>query len=162
MDTKQAILTNLQQSDAVVDAYLQDLAPQELLVRPVPGANHLAWQLGHLIASERYLVDKAVPGKMPALPDGFAERHKKETSTLDGAESFLSKEEYLRLRKDVRASTLRVIEGLSSEDLDRPVQGVPPFVKTIGEVLLLVGGHWLMHAGQWAVIRRKLGRPPLF
>jgi len=22
--------------------------------------------------------------------------------------------------------------------------------------------HWLMHAGQWAVVRRKLGKPPLF
>ena len=29
-------------------------------------------------------------------------------------------------------------------------------------MLALAGTHWLMHAGQWAVVRRQLGRPPLF
>jgi hypothetical protein len=29
-------------------------------------------------------------------------------------------------------------------------------------VLLLVPSHCLMHAGQWAIVRRKLGKPPLF
>jgi hypothetical protein len=29
-------------------------------------------------------------------------------------------------------------------------------------VFSMQGSHWMMHAGQWAVLRRKLGRPPLF
>ena len=56
MDVRAAITAALSQSDIVVNVYLEDLKPDELLVRPAPKANHIAWQLGHLIASERYLV----------------------------------------------------------------------------------------------------------
>jgi hypothetical protein len=163
VDIKQAIKFNLTNSDFLVERYLADLTPQELLTRPCCGANHIAWQIGHLIASERYLVDKVAPGKMPALPEGFAEKHKKHTAGNDDAGSFLSKEEYLRLRKEVRAATLKAIDELPAEGFDAPLpSGVPPVIKTAGELFLFLGPHWLMHAGQWAVTRRSLGRPPLF
>jgi hypothetical protein len=32
----------------------------------------------------------------------------------------------------------------------------------VGALFSVEGSHWLMHAGQWAVIRRQLGRKPLF
>ena len=162
MDIKQAIAANFASSDMVVEAYLKDLAPEELLARPTPGANHIAWQLGHLIASERYFGDKIVPGKMDALPAGFAERHKKATAASDAAGDFLSKDEYLRIGRDVRANVQRIIDGMSPADFDRPVEGLPPMVKSTGEALLFCAAHWLMHTGQWAIVRRKLGRPPLF
>jgi len=162
MDIKQAIAFNLSSSELLVNGYLADLESSDLLVRPVPGANHIAWQLGHLIAAERSLVERAVPGKMDALPDGFAQRHNKETAASDSAADFLSKDEYQQLAKKVRANTLRVVESLSPADFDKPASGGPPFIKSAGEFFLFISGHWLMHAGQWAVIRRKLGRAPLF
>jgi DinB family protein len=162
MDIKQAIAFNLSSSEYLVNGYLADLEPSDLLVRPVPGANHIAWQLGHLIAAERFLVERGLPGVMDALPEGFVERHKKGMANSDNPADFLSKDEYLQLAKKVRANTLRVIAGLSPADFDKPASGGPPFVKTVGDALLFISGHWLMHAGQWAVIRRKLGRAPLF
>lgn len=162
MELKQAIMATMTQADVVVDMYLADLTPAELLARACPGSNHIAWQLGHLIGSERGLVERCVPGKMDDLPEGFAEKHKKTTCGNDDPGAFLPKDEYQRLRKQVRANALRVLEQLSPADLDRPVSGVPPFLKTIGDVFLFLGAHWLMHAGQWAIIRRKLGRPALF
>jgi hypothetical protein len=63
----------------------------------------------------------------------------------------------------VRENTLRAIEGMSAADADRPVSGkLPPFVKTAGDALAVIGVHWAGHAGQWAVLRRKLGRPRMF
>jgi hypothetical protein len=162
MDIKQAIAFNLSSSEFLVNAYLADLDSKDLLVRPVPGANHIAWQLGHLIVAERFLVERGLPGMMDELPAGFADRHKKSTAASDNASDFLSKEEYLELAKKVRANTLRVAESLEPADFDKPASGGPPFVKTVGDAFLFISGHWLMHAGQWAVIRRKLGRPPLF
>jgi hypothetical protein len=162
MDVKQAITTSLAQADMVVHSYLADLKPEELLVRPIPGANHIAWQLGHLIASERLLIDRVVPGKFEPLPEGFAQAHKKDTALLDDSAAFLGKDEYLRLAGQVRAGTLRIVEEMAPADFDRPVEKMPPVVKTVGDMFLFVSMHWLMHAGQWAVIRRKLGRPPLF
>jgi hypothetical protein len=32
----------------------------------------------------------------------------------------------------------------------------------VGVVLLMLGAHWTVHAGQFVPIRRKLGKPPLF
>ena len=162
MDVRQAIASNLRQADFFIDAYLGDITPDEMMVRPVPGANHLAWQLGHLISSEHRLVERVAPGTMPALPPNFAERHTKQTAASDKADEFFSKEEYLQTLKQVRASTLRVVEILSPTELDRPVDKVPPMVKTAGQALLLIGGHWMLHAGQWALLRRKLGRSVQF
>jgi uncharacterized damage-inducible protein DinB len=162
MDTKQAILSSLTQADFVVDAYLKDLTTAELLVRPVPGANHIAWQLGHLISSERYFLEKLAPGTIAALPPGFDAAHNKETAASDDPQAFLSKEEYVQLSKQMRGETLRLLAAMTPEDLDRPVQKMPPVVKVNGDVFLFVGMHWLMHTGQWAITRRKIGRPPLF
>jgi hypothetical protein len=162
MNIRQAIKSNMTAADFIVNGYLADLTPEEMLARPAPGANHTAWQVGHLIASECYLVDKAVPGKAPALPAGFAEKHKKETAGKDNPADFLSKEEYLQIWKDVRNGTLSAVEGLSDADFDKPATGVPPMLKTVGDTLLFIPMHWVMHAGQWAVTRRKLGRAPLF
>lgn len=162
MDTKDWIRFSLSTADFIVDSYLGDITPAEMLVRPVPGANHLAWQLGHLIGSERWLADKAAPGKVPALPAGFAEKHTKETAAIDDPAAFLSKEEYLKLRKEVRANTLAVVDSLTAADFDKPVEKVPPMLKTAGQTLHFIGPHWIMHSGQWVVLRRKLGRAPLF
>ena len=36
------------------------------------------------------------------------------------------------------------------------------YCPTVASVLMMSPAHWLMHVGQWSVIRRKLGKPPLF
>ena len=162
MDIKQAIVSSLAQTDMIVYGYLADLKPEELLVRPIPLTNHIAWQLGHLISSERILIGKVAPGKFEPLPAGFDEAHEKETAASDAAAKFLTKEEYERLAKQVRAGTLRFVEEMAPGDFDRPVEKMPPTVKTVGDMFFFVSMHWLMYAGQWAIIRRKLGRAPLF
>jgi DinB superfamily len=163
MDLKDGVRTQLRMADFFVDSYLSDITPEEMLKRPAPGANHVAWQLGHLIGAETRLAEAAKPGGMPALPEGFAERHSKETAASDNPKDFLSKDEYLKLAKTVRAGTLKVLDSLSEADFDRPVSGrVPPFVKTAGDCLVVAAGHWVLHAGQWVVLRRELGRERKF
>jgi DinB superfamily len=163
MNVKDSIRSQLGIAEFMLDAYVADLTPAELLMRPAPDANHTAWQLGHLIASEVWLVEAGAPGTMPALPGGFAERHSKDTAASDKPADFLSKDEYLKLAKTVRAGTLQVLDNLSEADLDKPVAGrVPPFVKWAGDSFVMVGAHWLMHSGQWVVLRRTLGRDRKF
>ncbi len=38
-------------------------------------------------------------------------------------------------------------------------QGYAP---TIASLFSMIGSHWMMHAGQWVIVRRELGREPLF
>jgi DinB superfamily len=163
MNFKDAIRSSLSIADFMVQGYLADITPQELLQRPAPDANHIAWQLGHLIAAEHRLIEAAAPGSMQPLPAGFTERHTKDMATSDNPADFLSKDEYLKIASDARSNTLKALDQLSEADFDKPVIGrVPPFVKCAGHCFVTVGSHWVSHTGQWVVLRRKLGRPRMF
>jgi hypothetical protein len=150
-------------ADFCVKLYLNDLSDADLLVRPAAGANHIAWQLGHLITSEHELMDVLSPGSMPALPEGFKERHSKQTASLDDPAAFLSKAEYLAIYEQQRAGTLAIVEKVQESDLDRPSpEFCQNYAPTHGDILALEGEHWMMHAGQWVIVRRKLGMPAVF
>ena len=163
MDSRAAIKTCINSGKMITDAYLGDLTDADLLVRPCPGINHIAWQLGHLIYAEHAMVESIAPGSMPALPPGFESRYNNETAKSDNPANFLTKEEYLRILNEQRAGTLAALDSQSDADLDLPVH--PPFnsfLASRGALFSMQGSHWLMHIGQWAVIRRILNRPPLF
>ena len=163
MDSRGAMRTGCETADMIVQGYLGDLTDAELMLRTVPGINHIAWQLGHLIASEHQIINGVCPGSMPALPPAFAERHSKETSTSDNPKDFLSKAEYLSLAATQRQGTLAALAKQTDADFDKPgPESMKDYAPTVGSAFALIGSHWLMHAGQWAVLRRKLGRPPLF
>ncbi|HEY2787370.1 MAG TPA: DinB family protein [Fimbriiglobus sp.] len=152
----------LEENRKYVGKYLSDLSDADLLVRPVPGANHIAWQLGHLIHSEASFFHGGFPGvKSPALPAGFAEQHDKATAAVDPPKGFLKKDEYLALFNQVRSATLAALDGLTDADLDKPT-GWGDFAPTVGTAFLMAADHDFMHAGQFTVVRRKLGKPVVF
>ncbi len=162
MNAKDAIRTALQSSSGILNMYLSDLSDADLLVRPVPNANHIAWQLGHLIAAEQQL-GSAIPGaKLIELPAGFAEKHTPATAAVDPPTGFATKAEYLNLFTKRREATLATLAGMSEATLDQPTPGpMAQYAPTFGALLLLVSNHDLMHAGQFTVVRRKLGKPVL-
>ena len=163
MNAQQAIKNTIDTGKMICMAYLEDLTDAEMMHRPAAGCNHIKWQMGHLISSEHQMINAVCPGLMPALPEGFAERYTKETASSDDPAAFDSKADLRRLLEEQREGTLQALSVQSDEDLDKPspeaMQGYAP---TVGDVISLQGGHWMMHAGQWAIIRRQLGRPPLF
>lgn len=160
MNSREAIRLSLDTGHMVFSAYLEGLSDADLMRRASPGINHINWQVGHLIVAENQMVGKACPGAVPALPAGFAEKYAKETASCDDASQFCSKAELLKAAGEQRAATLAALEKLSDADLDQPT-GIP-YAPTVGSVFSLQGSHALMHAGQWAVVRRQLGHPPLF
>ena len=164
MRATEAIKAAMKSAQNVMEMYISDLSDADLLVRPVPAANHIAWQLGHLIVAEGFLVHTELPdAEYPDLPAGFAEQYTKETSTSDSPAAFRTKAEYLDLSKKMRAATLAVMDKLTDADLDRACTGrMAQFAPKLGDLLLLVANHTMMHAGQFTVVRRKLGKPVLF
>lgn len=146
-----------------VQAYLQDLSDADLMRRPVPNANHIAWQLGHLIVAEHNLNNMVCPDSMPALPAGFAEQHGKETASSDEQSAFCTKDEYMRLMAEQRAGTLALLDRLSDAELEKPApEQIQKFGATVGAVIAGQSGHWMMHAGQWVIVRRQLGKTAMF
>lgn len=163
MNAREAIRLALNHSNMVVSMYLEDLVDADLLVRPVPGTNHIAWQLGHLLSSSYQMLEAIVPGLTAPLPAGFDEKYTAETSKFDSAGAFHPKSVYMELYGQHRAGTEKALQQLTDADLDKPApEQMRNYAPTLGDVLVLQSSHWLMHAGQWAVTRRKLGKPPLF
>lgn len=161
MNAIQAIQTALGGTKFVLLQYIGDLSDVDLFNRTVPAANHAAWQLGHLIHSEIALVSgQGITPNYPTLPTGFKETYSTKNVGSDGPSGFLSKGDYIGLFSQVRDATIAAVGKLTEADLDKPTQGpLAPVAPTVGALLLLVANHTLMHGGQIAVLRRKLGKP---
>ena len=162
MNAKEAIKTSITTADMISKSYLDDLTDDEMMHRPHEKCNHIKWQLGHLIASDNQMVNGCVPGAMPALPEGFAEQYSKEKSASNESGDFHSKAELMNLFSQQRESALAKLEELSDADFDREApEEMRGYAPTFGAAFGMLGIHWTMHSGQWAVIRRQLGREPV-
>jgi DinB superfamily len=164
MTGKDVLKFMLKSNEHMVNWYVSDLSDADLLVRPTPNANHIAWQLGHLIESEANYFLPKIPGSSAVkLPEGFANQHNKEMSLSKVTTGFLKKDEYLALRKSVRAATFAALDNFPDVDLGKdPQTGLGDMVPTFASVFAIVANHDMMHAGQFTVIRRHLGKPILF
>jgi hypothetical protein len=143
---------------------LSDLSDADLLVRPVPRANHIAWQLGHLIIQESELIGSQDLGvKYPELGKGFVEQHSDATAGVDPPSGFLTKAEYLDLLAQTHRATMETLAKLSDADLDRPVKGnVGTLYPTLGDLFLAPCNNNGVHQGQFSIVRRLLGKPVLY
>ncbi|MFO0815958.1 MAG: DinB family protein [Gemmatales bacterium] len=159
MNTQQCIASNMDMTDFVMLSYLKDLSSAELMTRPGPNCNHLAWQLGHLINSEQQLLNAILPGSAMPLPDGFGDKHSKEQKDNNDPKAFLTREEYIDLYKKSRQHTKAALAKLSDADCDKPNPMGWEMFPTVGVMVNLIASHPMMHAGQFAVVRRALGKP---
>ena len=162
MTAKDLLRQAIERSHGIIRAYVDDLTDAELLVRSVPGSNHIAWQLGHMIGGvQRMLGGLGRPGLV--VPEGFLAAHGKEMAGSDDPAKFATKAQYVALLDQAKAASLAAVDATPESDLDRPgPEPMREYAPTVGVVLMLLATHFLMHAGQFVPIRRKLGKPPLF
>jgi hypothetical protein len=161
MTAKDLLRQIIERAHMLTRSYVEDLTDAQLLVRSVPGSNHVAWQLGHMIGGVRRMLT-ALGCEAPALPEGFAAAHQRETAASDDPAKFFAKSEYLALMDQMKTASLAAVDATPESQLDAPgPESMREYAPTIGAVLMLLGTHWLMHAGQFVPIRRKLGKPPL-
>jgi hypothetical protein len=162
VNTKDAFKGTMSIGEMVLKTYVSDLSDKDLLTRPAPGANTLAWQLGHLIHSENQLVNSVCPGASAELPADFVRAHGREAAGSDDAAGCLPKDRYLRMFDEQRQATLKALDQLPDAELDRPApKHLERICPNVGGVFTLVGTHVMMHAGQFATARRLLGKPVL-
>jgi len=160
MNAKDPIVELMNRSEAVLHLYVDDLTDSEFNEIAVTGMNSIAWQVGHLLSTEHLVIEAIRPGSSPPLPDGFNERHMRNSPQASSTGGWLSKDEYFKLRDAQRAVTLKVVEELPIEELDNPaVEMLRPMFPTVGSSLLLIGSHTLLHLGQFVVVRRKNNKP---
>lgn len=158
-----AIQTSLEMTAKDVEWFLGDFSDADMLVRPIPEANHAAWQIGNIITGDYFFVNAVLPHfKLPALPEGFMDQHGTKGAKDNDPKKFLTKDGYLKLFSEVRAATIAALNTLKDSDLDTPTTGdMANFATNNAAVFLIASHHTWMHVGQFSVIRRKLGKPVL-
>lgn len=163
MNTADAIKLSIDMAKMICTGYLGDLTDEEMMQRPCAGCNHINWQVGHLINSDHQMIEGVAPGVLPPLPDGFAERYNKDAAGNDDAAAFDSKETLMGLYESQTASILEALGKMTDEGFDKPApESMQEYAPNVGAAFSMIGSHWLMHAGQWVIVRRQNGRPPLF
>jgi hypothetical protein len=162
MSTKDILRESVGLGHMLAKTYVGDLSDAELLVRSVPGSNHIAWQMGHMIGSTQQML-MALAQPAPELPAGFMEAYTAETSTSDDPKRFLTKAEYLALAEKMEEASLKAIDATQESALDKPApEMMREYAPTVASALMMLGTHWTMHVGQFVPIRRKLGKKPVF
>ena len=164
MQAKDVIKIALKSTQDNLQMYLGDLSDKDLTTRPVPAANHIAWQLAHLIIAEKFLLTGELPGvSYPEPPAAIATLGNERTGKVDPPEGYLSKAQYLEWFNKMRAATIAAVDKLSDADLDKPVtNAMAKYAPTLADLLILTANHTLMHGGQFSVARRALNKPVVF
>ncbi len=163
MNARDAIKMSLTSTQEMVQKYLADLSDEDLLVHPVPAANNIAWQMGHLITAEAWM-GGMIPGtKYPELPANIASQADGKTANATPPGGYPKKAEYLDWFNKVRKITIDAVDRVSESDMDKPSPpDVAAWAPTLGHLLVLTSTHTMMHAGQFTVVRRALSKPVLF
>jgi uncharacterized damage-inducible protein DinB len=160
MNTKELINNALKVSLGLMKTYLKDLSDAEIMLRPAKNTNHIAWQLGHIIAAEQQLFSEIFPESYRALPAGFADKHTKETCGDDSPNNFYPASQYIAVMEQVREDTINALTNIPESKLDEPSpERLRMIAPKLGDMFLFAASHFTMHSGQIAVLRRSLDKP---
>ena len=159
MQSIDLIRDNLTKSKDRVLARVEEMR-EHCTVFPTPkGGGHTLWVLGHLAYIEALVVRRFMLGEQNPMAEW--EEVFDGTDVSGDSTRYPPFDEVLAICREVRESTVALINSLSEVALDQSSANVPPsFEDTFGTYRLClqyVADHWYMHRGQLADARRAAG-----
>ena len=159
MESIELVRDNLKKSSARVLTRIEEMRAHCVVFPTRHGGCHTLWTLGHLAYIESLVVRTFMLGASNPLAHW--------EPIFDGADTsgditaFPPFDAVLATCREVRASTVALLDSLSEIDLDRVSAKVPAgFDDTFGTYRLCLqyaADHWYMHRGQLADARRAAG-----
>ena len=163
MNSISVIAKLLEQSRLWTVSLISDMKDLPTTFPTSKGGNHPLWVLGHLVYSEASIVSKFIKGEENTLSKWDSLFGKGAEPEADLCK-YPSMDELLAEFETVRTETLKFLDSLTDDDLDKP-SNAPEELKhifgTVGQCLFMIGLHSTFHAGQVADARRSAGRDPL-
>jgi roadblock/LC7 domain-containing protein len=160
---KETLAAAIQQDLDMIKTHLNDFTDAEWMTRPVPAANHAAWQMAHLANFDVMVAGVLAPGAKVSKPASLDQCQGAEAAKSDDPKKFPTKAEVLKVMDEANAIQVAAIKNMSDADFDKPSpEQFRQWAPTVGHLVLLLPAHASMHLGQIQVIRRKLGRPVMF
>lgn len=100
---------------------------------------------------------KAVNPNQPNLPAGFTEKYSRDNAIHDDPTKFCTKDELIAVYQTQRHAVLATLAQTADGDWQKAT-GIS-YAPTVASMYTMMGGHWLMHCGQWVIVRRQLNKP---
>lgn len=161
----ESAIERLRRSRVFVRQFLPDLITEEWFWSPPEYTTHIAWQVGHLAVAQYNLCLRRVRGRteddLTLIPDAFIEAFKLGSQPVAGAKNNPPLEEIQRVFDAVHHQSLTELPLVDNAELDSPVDPPHPVFKTKLGAIEYSPQHELVHAGQIAMLRRMMGKPPL-
>ena len=144
---------------------LADLDDPDWLHQPFAGANHIVWQVGHLTVAEYGLTIGEVLGRSvresPCFSIHFRGLFKRGSTLRPDASLYPTPAEMRGALNQTHLHVMHELRRISDKQLDDPCEFGHPLANTKLEALHLCARHEAIHAGQIAMIRRSLSKPPI-
>lgn len=163
MALKERLKMWLDQARKTSEGMLADFrTPQDWVYQVDPSANHAMWFVGHMARTDNFVLSKIAPEKAIELSESNKNLFGMGSKPSSDPAIYPTPEEALRLFRDRRQALLAVLDGLSEEDLGKPIPpGGPPFLTDNASMFELLVWHEGLHTGQMSIARRALGHSPL-
>ncbi len=145
-------------------AFIEDVGEEDWFRQPFEGANHIAWQIGHLAVAEYGLIAGEVLGhpfnEADWISDDVRSLFQRGSTPIPDGTAYPSPGELRAMLDQVHDHVITELTGLADEHLDEPLAFGHPLAETKLEALHLCVRHEAMHLGQIAMLRRAFGKPP--
>jgi uncharacterized damage-inducible protein DinB len=145
---------------------LAETPMDEWFRQPRGGVSHVGWQVGHLAFAQYRMALWRIRGEKPndgeLLPAHYYLLFGA-NSTPDADPTKYPDASEIRSALDrIHKEVLRELASIAETELDQEVLHPHPFANTKMKAILWCAHHEMMHAGQIGLLRRQLGRPPLW
>lgn len=131
---------------------------------PAPGIQHIAWQVGHIAASQAVLIHNRcfnIP-MAEAVPASFTQQFGRGSKPVGDPAAYPPISEIRRMFDGMQADCLKRVRQMTESDLELPAFGDPhPMFAKRGEAVGMAAMHEAFHAGQIALTRRLFGKAAL-
>lgn len=158
-------LERLEFARQFTNQFLAGLTDDEWFWCPPSATTHIAWQVGHLAVAQYNLCLRRIRGRTPAdeslISDQFFDLFKLGSQPVADRAANPPLAEIQRVFTGVLQLAVSELSGRSDTDLDVPVEQPHPVFKTKLGAVEWSAQHELIHAGQIALLRRLIGKPPL-
>lgn len=164
MHTLELLIDRLQVARNWTCNLLADIEEARWFDAPAPGAGHVAWQVGHLAASQVVLIhvrcfERTYTDHLSAL---FRDQFGRGSTPVANPAAYPPISDIRTAFDRIHRESIEMISGMNREELDSPTAGEPhPMFSTKAGAIGMAAMHETFHAGQIALIRRLAGKPPL-
>ena len=110
----------VQQNLEMLKGHMGDFNDAEWMTRPVPAANHTAWQMTHLAQFDVMVAGVLSPGGKVSVPSSFEQVKGKEASKSDDPQKFPTKAEVLKVMDEANALQVAALKKMTDADFAKP------------------------------------------